>query len=75
MLAPVQDFVLDHPKPTFLEKQYLFKQHLLVFGAKKNYWCFTNKKDKKMISSALNWKLSGLSLLVPIYFIANTLVI
>ena len=35
MLAPVQDFVLDHPIPTFLEKQYWFKQHFVVFSAKK----------------------------------------
>jgi hypothetical protein len=35
MLAPVQDFVLDHPIPTFLEKQYLFKQHSVVFSTKK----------------------------------------
>ncbi len=35
MLAPVQDSVLDHPIPTFLEKQYLFKQHFVVFGAKR----------------------------------------
>ncbi len=35
MLAPVQDSVLDHPIPTVLEKQYSFKQHLVVFSAKK----------------------------------------
>ncbi len=35
MLAPVQDSVLDHSISTFLEKQYLFKQHLVVFNAKK----------------------------------------
>ena len=35
MLAPVQDSVLDHPIPTFLEKQYSFKQHSVVFSAKK----------------------------------------
>ncbi len=33
MLAPVQDFVLDHPVPTFLAKQYLFKQHFVGFSA------------------------------------------
>ena len=31
----MQDFVLDHPIPTFLEKQYWFKQHFVVFSAKK----------------------------------------
>ena len=35
MLAPVQDSVLDHLIPTFLEKQYSFKQHSVVFSAKK----------------------------------------
>ena len=37
MLAPVQDSVLDHPIPTFLEKQYSFKQHSVVFSAKKGF--------------------------------------
>jgi hypothetical protein len=35
MLAPVQDFGLDDPLPAFLEKQYLFKHHFVVFSAKK----------------------------------------
>ena len=35
MRAPVQDSVLDHPIPTFLEKKYLFEQHLVIFSAKK----------------------------------------